>query len=95
MLDALYLGIGCLAGLFLIAIFLPMMVLSGGREVGINVKSGDDIASWCMAVMALLGLAHTFKSGEMTRVGLLSTASVLPHIIARRRTTARPCRQLK
>ena len=58
--------------LFLIAIFLMMMALSLGREIGINVKSGDDIASWCMAAMAFLGLAHTFKSGEMIRVGLLT-----------------------
>ena len=71
-LDALYLGAGYLAGLFLIAIFLLMMALSIGREVGINLKSGDDITSWCMAAMAFLGLAHTFKSGEMIRVGLLT-----------------------
>jgi TRAP-type C4-dicarboxylate transport system permease small subunit len=72
LLDALYLGAGYLAGLFLIAIFLMMMALSVGREIGVNVKSGDDIASWCMAAMAFLGLAHTFKSGEMIRVGLLT-----------------------
>lgn len=72
LLDALYLGAGYLAGLFLIAIFLLMMAMSVGREVGINVKSGDDITSWCMAAMAFLGLAHTFKSGEMIRVGLLT-----------------------
>lgn len=72
LLDALYLGAGYLAGLFLIAIFLMMMALSLGREFGINVKSGDDIASWCMAALAFLGLAHTFKSGEMIRVGLLT-----------------------
>jgi TRAP-type C4-dicarboxylate transport system permease small subunit len=72
LLDALYLGAGYLAGLFLIAIFLMMMALSLGRELGINVKSGDDIASWCMAALAFLGLAHTFKSGEMIRVGLLT-----------------------
>jgi TRAP-type C4-dicarboxylate transport system permease small subunit len=72
LLDGLYLGAGYLAGLFLVAIFLLMMVLSAGREFGINVKSGDDIASWCMAAMAFLGLAHTFKSGEMIRVGLLT-----------------------
>src|SRR5262245_28307426 len=71
-LDGLYLGAGWLAGLFLIAIFLMMMALSLGREVGINVKSGDDITAWCMASMAFLGLAHTFKSGEMIRVGLLT-----------------------
>jgi TRAP-type C4-dicarboxylate transport system permease small subunit len=72
LLDALYLGAGYLAGVFLIAIFLMMMALSLGREFGINVKSGDDIASWCMAALAFLGLAHTFKSGEMIRVGLLT-----------------------
>jgi TRAP-type C4-dicarboxylate transport system permease small subunit len=71
-LDALYLGAGYLAGLFLIAIFLIMLALSGGRQVGVNIVSGDDIASWCMAAMAFLGLAHTFKSGEMIRVGLLT-----------------------
>ncbi len=71
-LDGLYLAAGYLAGLFLIAIFLLMMSLSVGRELGINVKSGDDLAAWCMASMAFLGLAHTFKSGEMVRVGLLT-----------------------
>jgi TRAP-type C4-dicarboxylate transport system permease small subunit len=48
-----------------------MMALSLGREVGLNIPAGDDFASWCMAAMAFLGLAHTFKSGEMIRVGLL------------------------
>lgn len=71
-LDGLYLGAGWLAGAFLIAILLMMLALSIGRELGINVKSGDDITSWCMASMAFLGLAHTFKSGEMIRVGLLT-----------------------
>lgn len=72
MLDGLYLFSGYLAGLFLIAIFLLMMALSIGREIGVNVTSGDDITSWCMAAMAFLGLAHTFRSGEMIRVGLLT-----------------------
>jgi TRAP-type C4-dicarboxylate transport system permease small subunit len=72
LLDALYLGAGYLAGLFLIAIFVMMMAMSLGREFGVNVKSGDDIASWFMAALAFLGLAHTFKSGEMIRVGLLT-----------------------
>ena len=71
LLDGLYRFAGYLAGLFLIAIFLLMMALSLGREVGINIPAGDDFASWCMAAMAFLGLAHTFRSGEMIRVGLL------------------------
>jgi TRAP-type C4-dicarboxylate transport system permease small subunit len=70
-LDRLYLVSGWLAGLFLIAIFVLMMILSAGRPAGINVPAGDDIVSWCMAAMAFLGLAHTFRSGELIRVGLL------------------------
>ena len=70
-LDALYLAAGIAAGGFLVVIFLLMMVMSAGRPLGINVPSGDDFASWCMAAMAFLGLAHTFRSGDMIRVGLL------------------------
>ena len=70
-LDGLYLSTGHLAGVFLVLIFLLMMGLSVGRELGVNIPAGDDFASWCMAAMAFLGLAHTFKSGEMIRVGLL------------------------
>lgn len=71
LLDGLYLGAGWLAGLFLIAIFVLMMGLSAGRKIGFNIPAGDDFAAWSMAAMAFLGLAHTFKSGEMIRVGLL------------------------
>src|SRR3712207_4410833 len=71
-LDGLYRFAGYLAGLFLIVIFLLMMGLSIGRGVGINIPAGDDFASWAMAAMAFLGLAHTFRSGEMIRVGLLT-----------------------
>jgi TRAP-type C4-dicarboxylate transport system permease small subunit len=70
-LDRLYLYSGYLAGLFLIAIFVLMMLLSAGRPLGINIPAGDDFVSWCMAATAFLGLAHTFRHGEMIRVGLL------------------------
>jgi TRAP-type C4-dicarboxylate transport system permease small subunit len=48
-----------------------MMVMSVGRQFALNIPAGDDFASWCMAAMAFLGLAHTFRRGEMIRVGLL------------------------
>ena len=70
-LDQLYLFSGYLAGLFLIAIFVLMMLLSAGRPLGLNIPAGDDFISWCMAATAFLGLAHTFRHGEMIRVGLL------------------------
>ena len=70
-LDALYLGAGMLAGVFLVIILVLMMVMSLGRPLGINIPSGDDFAAWSMAAMSFLGLAYTFKSGDMIRVGLL------------------------
>ncbi|HVG52186.1 MAG TPA: TRAP transporter small permease [Xanthobacteraceae bacterium] len=70
-LDRLYLFSGYAAGVFMILIFLLMMGLSLGRPLRINIPAGDDLVAWCMAAMAFLGLAHTFRSGEMIRVGLL------------------------
>ena len=70
-LDRLYLWAGYAAGFFLVAIFVIMLVMSAGREFRLNIPAGDDFAAWSMAAMAFLGLAHTLKSGEMIRVGLL------------------------
>jgi TRAP-type C4-dicarboxylate transport system permease small subunit len=71
LLDGLYLFAGYAAGCFMVAIFVLMMLLSAGRPSGINLPAGDDFTAWCMAAMAFLGLAHTFRSGEMIRVGLI------------------------
>lgn len=70
-LDGLYLGAGYLAAVFLLVIFAIMMLMSVGRQFALNIPAGDDFASWCMAAMAFLGLAHTFKRGEMIRVGMV------------------------
>jgi TRAP-type C4-dicarboxylate transport system permease small subunit len=72
-LDGLYLLAGWLAGLFLLAIFGLMMAMSLGRLpiFRLNVTDGDQFVAWSMAAVAFLGLAHTFRSGEMIRVGLL------------------------
>lgn len=70
-LDAMYLWAGYLAGACLFLIFALMVVMSAGREIGVNIPSGDDFAAFAMAALAFLGLAHTFKSGEMIRVGFL------------------------
>ncbi|MFG1248494.1 TRAP transporter small permease [Xanthobacter flavus] len=71
LLDGLYFASGVAAAGFLVLIFALMMGLSVGRQFGINIPSGDDFAAWSMAAMAFLGLAHTFRYGEMIRVGLL------------------------
>jgi TRAP-type C4-dicarboxylate transport system permease small subunit len=71
LLDGLYLAAGALAAICLFAVFCLMMVMALGREFSLNIPAGDDFASWLMAAMSFLGLAHTFKRGEMIRVGLL------------------------
>ena len=70
-LDGLYLACGWLAGLFLVTILVLMMGLSVGRQFGLNIPSGDDFAAWCMAAVAFLSLAYTFRSGEIIRIGLV------------------------
>src|ERR1700754_2685450 len=70
-LDWLYLFSGVAAGGFLLAIFVLMLLLSAGRPLGLNVRSGDEFIGWCMVAISFLGLAHTFRSAEMIRVGLL------------------------
>ena len=44
-LDGLYLLAGYAAGVFLVAIFVLMMVLSAGRPLGINLPAGDTLVS--------------------------------------------------
>ena len=70
-LDRLYLWSGYAAGLFLVVVLVLMMVLAIGRSFAFNIPDGTDFASWAMAAMSFLGMAHTFKRGEMIRVGLL------------------------
>jgi TRAP-type C4-dicarboxylate transport system permease small subunit len=70
-LDRLYLFAGYAAGGFLVLIFGIMMYMSVGRQFGLNIPAGDDFASWAMCAMSFLGLAHTFKKGEIIRVGIL------------------------
>lgn len=70
-LDGLYLYSGYAAGVLLVIIFGIMMYMSVGRQFGLNIPAGDDFASWAMCAMAFLGLAHTFKKGEIIRVGIL------------------------
>lgn len=70
-LDRLYLWSAWVGGCFLVLIFLLMMGLSLGRQVGVNIPSGDDFVAWSMVAMAFLALAQTFKQGEIIRMGLV------------------------
>ena len=47
-----------------------MLAQSFGREAGILVRGADDIVAWLTAGCAFLALGHTFRHGELVRVGL-------------------------
>jgi TRAP-type C4-dicarboxylate transport system permease small subunit len=69
-LERLYTGSGVLAALCLAGIFVVMLAQSFGREAGIFVRGADDIVAWLCAATAFLALGHTFRHGELVRVGL-------------------------
>jgi len=70
LLDRLYAWSGVLAALCIFGIFLLMLLQSFGREAGILLRGADDIVSWMCAAAAFLALGHTFRHGELVRVGL-------------------------
>lgn len=69
-LDRLYAASGALAAVCLAGIFIVMLAQSFGREAGILVRGADDIVAWLCAASAFLALGHTFRHGELVRVGL-------------------------
>jgi TRAP-type C4-dicarboxylate transport system permease small subunit len=70
-LDALYLGCGWLAALCLAGICVLMLSQAILREFGVLIRGADDLTAWFCAASAFLALAHTFKHGDLVRVGLL------------------------
>ena len=69
-LTGLYDASGALAALCLVGIFLVMLAQSFGREAGILFRGADDIVAWLCAATTFLALGHTFRHGELVRVGL-------------------------
>ena len=69
-MDRLYAASGALAALCLVGIFVVMLAQSFGREAGILFRGADDIVAWLCAATAFLALGHTFRHGELVRVGL-------------------------
>jgi TRAP-type C4-dicarboxylate transport system permease small subunit len=70
-LDRLYAASGALAALCLAGIAVVMLAQAGMREFGLLLRGADDIVSWLCAATAFLALGHTFRRGELVRVGLL------------------------
>mgnify|MGYP003349888676 CR=1 FL=1 len=69
-LNALYDGAGIAAAVCLAGICVLMLAQAAGRELGVLVRGADDITAWLCAASAFLALAHTFRKGELIRVGL-------------------------
>jgi TRAP-type C4-dicarboxylate transport system permease small subunit len=47
-----------------------MLAQSFGREAGILFRGADNIVAWLCAATSFLALGHTFRHGELVRVGL-------------------------
>lgn len=69
-LNWLYDAAGVAAAICLAGICVLMLAQSAGREFGILIRGADDMAAWLCAASAFLALAHTFRHGELVRVGL-------------------------
>ena len=70
-LDRLYAASGALAAVCLASICVVMLAQALGREFGVLVRGADDVVAWLCAASAFLALGHTFRRGELVRVGLL------------------------
>jgi TRAP-type C4-dicarboxylate transport system permease small subunit len=70
-LDRLYAASGALAALCLASIAVVMLAQAGMREVGLLLRGADDIVAWLCAASAFLALGHTFRRGELVRIGLV------------------------
>ena len=70
-LDRLYAASGALAAVCLAGIAVVMLAQAAGRELGYLVRGADDIVAWLCAATAFLALGHTFRRGELVRVGLV------------------------
>lgn len=70
-LDRLYLVAGALAGLFLIAIVVIILLQVAARLTGFTIRGGAEFAGYALAAATFLALAHTFRSGAHIRINLL------------------------
>jgi TRAP-type C4-dicarboxylate transport system permease small subunit len=70
-LDRLYDAAGAAAAICLASIAVVMLAQAGMREFGMLFRGADDIVGWLCAASAFLALGHTFRRGELVRVGIV------------------------
>lgn len=71
-LDRLYLVSGVLAAVCLAAIAVLVLSQTAGRMIGVLVPSANELAGYCVAASAFLGLAPTLNDGGHIRVRLVA-----------------------
>ena len=69
-LDRLYDGAGVAAAVAMAGICVLMLAQAFGREAGILIRGAEDIVAWLCAACAFLALGHTFRHGDLVRVGV-------------------------
>ncbi|TAK45576.1 MAG: TRAP transporter small permease [Betaproteobacteria bacterium] len=69
-LDWLYGASGAFAALCLAGICGLMLAQAIGREFSLLIRGADDITAWLCAAASFFALGHTFRHGELVRVGL-------------------------
>lgn len=69
-LDRLYLTAAVIAAVALVAIGALMLAQAAGREAGILIRGAEDIVAWLCAACTYLALGHTFRHGDLVRVGV-------------------------
>lgn len=80
-LDRLYLASGVLAAAALAAIAVLVLSQTVGRLVGVLVPSANELAGYCVAASAFLGLAPTLNHGVHIRVRIVT--QLLPRAVQR------------
>jgi TRAP-type C4-dicarboxylate transport system permease small subunit len=69
-LDRLYVGAAIVAAVAMAAICVLMLAQAVGREFGLLIRGAEDIVAWLCAACAFLALGHTFRHGDLVRVGV-------------------------
>jgi TRAP-type C4-dicarboxylate transport system permease small subunit len=85
-LDFVYAASGAFAAMCLACIAVVMLLQAGMREFGYLLRGADDIVAWLCAASAFFALGHTFRHGELVRVGLV--LDHLPAAVRRKVETA-------
>ncbi|HYG55859.1 MAG TPA: TRAP transporter small permease [Burkholderiales bacterium] len=70
-LDRLYAASGALAACCVFLICALMLAQAFARSTGGQIRGTDEVVSWLCAAAAFFALGHTFRHGELVRVGLL------------------------